>query len=348
MGQRHKIEFDRFRHFCDSLVTAIGAGGALEPALSNCLRELNALPPSSIVGAISAVRRSFPSFWSDPTYHPPKWNELQNSRRHTHETALTHSPHLAWIFLLHGDGFIREAALAAIPEAPRSPFCFTALTYALNDSVPEVRAAAKAAAQRHFPETSGANIVDACEFLFEQRRILRRWGLKEPSVLSDALRRKDVLLLMRDRVMTTAARRPVTLLNEILRDSALDGSLMDLATGAALAPVRARALQTLLRREARHHTGYTREWIDKRYGLERSVPAFESRALDVAFDEDALLLQCASDSSASVRRVVAAALIERQDTASTALIDVMRRYISDPSGSVRDRAKFFFKRSRQE
>lgn len=332
---------------CQQLAAAICDNRDQLP-VDDGLALLAALPPEAIVRATAAVRvhGALQTFWSEPTYASRSWLSAHQTARARHLAALARMPDLAQLFVMHGDGYVREAALAALINPPATPFAICALVYALNDSVTEVRSAAAQAASRLLPVASSEVVAAAAGFLLQQRRRLTRWGLREPAIVSQTLLRADVAEAMRLRLMQNCEKRPIVLLQEAMRTPALDHALVEIATHATLGSVRAVALAAVLRRAARHRSGYTREWIDKRYGLERRVPAFEERPIHIVVDDEKLLLTASADRAAVVRKVVASRIIELTPSVTPDLDAVMLRYATDSSRGVREKAAWFLKQRR--
>jgi len=284
----------------------------------------------SILIAAGIIERFWPSYRR--ALYPTRNAELG---------ALKRIPALSHLYIFHGDGWLREAALKCLNEPPDNPFAFAALRYRLNDWVEQVRDAAHDCASRLFPHTSAGVVAEASFFLFTQIHHFGRWGERERHVLESALYRHDVMQVLADLLMQRPAGRVGIVLRQALRRPGLDGALPRLAREADLPQVRATALETLIMRRARWPAGYRYEWIDKRFGFRRRVPRFEQRPIDHQIDIEELLAQGAHDRAVVVRKVVAQGLIDLRRDLSPAMNDVGRSLSEDKASSVRLRAEFY-------
>ena len=294
------------------LAQAIRKQSDVEPHLSVCLSGLAKLPSHVIARAADEIRgagrlhRRFDEYAKKQSLLSrlfSKTDDLPEDKLlHRERSALRSHPGLARLFMFHGDGRIREAALRAWPGPLDSPFAFAALSYRLNDWAEPVRAAARDQASRLFPETDPAIIADAAFFMLAQVNQLGRWDDQDRQLVEAALYRADVLRALADRLMRRPQGPVGKVLRLALRKPGLDPFLHSFSREAQLPPVRAIALNTLVRRQASWFTGFDYEWVDKRYGRRRRVPVFAHRSIEHDLDVEALLAEGASDrSSASAR-----------------------------------------------
>lgn len=124
----------------------------------------------------------------------------------------------------------------------------------------------------------------------------------------------------------------------LLRFVEFDRHLPELATGASSGAVRALALGTLLRGEARWPEGWTWVWLDKAYLRQVRRRAFGSRRLSPV-DPRPLLAAGAGDKSPAVRRVIAdAVIVLGPEALAPELLDRLRR---DKTAPVAERMAFF-------
>jgi hypothetical protein len=245
---------------------------------------------------------------------------------------------VAWLFLFHRSGFVREAALRRIAAPPATPFFFAALAWRMNDWVPEVRTAAAACARRVFPLTAVDVVVPAALVLFHRRSEWRRWG-DEATVVDDCFRQPDVAARVADLLRTAPTGPSGALLRRALRYDSIDAHLPRLARESLQPAVRAVALGTLLERRAKWPEGFAWEWVDKVYGDRRRVRVLGSRAIDPLMSTDELVRVGLQDSSAAVRRVALDCLI-RNPSLLPDLTDWLARLMADPSPSIRERAEY--------
>uniref|UniRef100_UPI003B51EE09 HEAT repeat domain-containing protein n=1 Tax=Roseovarius indicus TaxID=540747 RepID=UPI003B51EE09 len=321
----------------------------VEPAQIDTYRQgLANLTPAAVPRGGYEIRRLYKP--DEPWVRPvdeipnqaPPWYRIGpggggSGERH----RLTRYPDLGWLFLFHGDGYLRQAALEALPGSPRSPFEFAAICYRLNDWVENVRLAAEAYAARAFPETDPNVIAGAAFFLLEMEPHLQRWSDRGQGLMRHALARPDVAASLAQILETALTGRQGFLLQQLLRDPPLDASLHRLAHHAALPGVRRVAMTALLTGEARWLTGHRFEWTDKTMGLRKLVPTHDTRSLTVARDLPALLSAAARDRSPKVREVAADGLIAHREKATSHMDALAARLAEDTSPSVRSRAAYY-------
>lgn len=277
-------------------------------------------------------------FWGG-AYFSPK------GRSDAARDAMKVEPESAWIFCDDPSGYIREAALNRLSDAPTSPGRLVMLVLRLNDWVPEVRFAALGTAQRLLPGTN-ADIIAACADLILRRRFeWSRWS-DEAVPLDIVFSRRDVSDALANRLLESTEGGLGRMLRDALRFPSMDPHLPDLAFRAKSASVRAMALRTLVNGRADWPIGYSRTWIDKVYNRSRRVIVFDSRLLPRS-DVGALIRQALDDRSTTVRKVVADALWKH----AAAMVDgaaIAERLSQDRSASVRERAGAALKKLAQE
>jgi hypothetical protein len=131
-------------------LAALGAElsrGKSDRELNEVLRELSALPAEVVVRANREISDAAKLGW----WKPEPLYLLRMRNLLTEQDLMAQNPDYAWLFLFHGNGYVREAALDAINDPPSSPFFFAALTWRLNDWVWQVREAAAECASRVLP-----------------------------------------------------------------------------------------------------------------------------------------------------------------------------------------------------
>lgn len=307
--------------------------------------SLNALPPRDVVRADEIVPREAHMFswwyWPPPKgifarlwrwvnwWQPPHLKDSGLVRRH---------PELAPLFLFHKNGYVRQAALRSLQSLP-SGFVAAALALRLNDWVEQVREAALHALERQ-PVAERAEVVaQAASFLVDRRLYWARWNPRAIAAL-DALYDNPEVVTALVRRMTQSPTEPMArVLRHVLRSGAYDTHLEALMQCAVQPSVRAVALQTLLRGEARIPAGYGWEWQDKVFGIRRRIPLFDRRPLGVAVDRRVLIERGLADRSPQVRLVAADAVTESPGEVAD-LSTVVRRLVADAGTSVRMRGEF--------
>lgn len=321
--------------------------------LASYIAAINALPASAIIRAAQDIRTTGELYriWEQPKRRLSSFNDWldflsgksNNSALAKERSTLAKHPLLAYLYVFHGDGRLREAALKSLDEPPTSPFAFASLAYSLNDWVEQVRDAAFYCADRLFARTSAGIIAETSFFLLPQMQHLKRWSDRERRCLDAALYRPDVLQILADHLMQRPTGHASRVLRQALREPGLDEALPRLAREATLPHIRAIALETLIRQRASWSIGYKYEWIDKRYNLRRRVPHFGQRRVEHLLDIETLLTEGAEDRASAVRKVVAQALVDLRQNLSPDMIRIGDRLSKDKSAAVRSRAAFFLK-----
>ena len=245
---------------------------------------------------------------------------------------------LEWIYLFHGDGYLREAALNKIDAGAPGAFFVVAVAQRLNDWVGEVRNAARLCAARMLPRTAPEPLADAALFLLDRAPSWRRWTHDRDGLPASLIRGEVAPLLARSIGARPAGPMPKLLLRA-LRWPEMDAELPRLYREAVQPAVRAVALATLARGRARWPVGVEKKWVDKSLGRFVEVAVHDERPLAVAFDAAEFVRAGARDPAALVRRTAAQAMIDGGwgDPDSRELLE---RLAADPSPAVRERAFF--------
>lgn len=317
----------------------------VEPGQIAAYRQgLAGLTPMAVPRGGYEIRRLYepwiPSRDEDP-YLTSLWPNGRFGRAPRARKRLALNPDLGWLFLFHGDGYLRQAAMEALPGPPRSAFELAAACYRLNDWVENVRLAAEAYAARAFPETDPNVIAGAALFLLEMEPHLQRWSATGRAAVRHLLTRRDTAACLADTLQTALTGRQGYLLQQLLRDPSLDPYLHRLAHDAAHPGVRRVAMTCLLTGQARWLTGFRYEWIDKSMARRKRVPVHETRSLTVAGDLPALLSAAVADRSPKVRAVAADSLIAHRKEATSDMDRLAARLAEDTSPSVRSRAAYY-------
>ncbi|WP_334379499.1 hypothetical protein [Bradyrhizobium sp. AZCC 1577] len=131
---------------------------------------------------------------------------------------------LAWLFLFHPSGYLREAALNHITTPPTSPFFLAALAWRLNDWAEPVRQAAKRCVKRIALDLAAAVAADAAVYLLERRFVWGRWR-DEANILDLVLTRDDVLAALATRLQKQSTGPLAACLRHALRYPGMDQHL---------------------------------------------------------------------------------------------------------------------------
>lgn len=258
---------------------------------------------------------------------------------HSAEAILTRFPEMKYLYLLDHSGWVREAALKNIRGALDSPFWLVVLAYRLNDWVPQIRTAAIDAFERAIRFTAPAIAADAIIHLIGRAREWQRWT-EGQRVFHSFQWRPEVVAAVAERIVSSPTGPMVRVLRDLLRAKATDGFLVEIAVQAVQPAVRAVALDTLLRGQARWADGQQRRWIDKSMGLWRNEPRIVERPVERPASLDELLAIGASDRSPLVRAVAASCLIAHHELSSDP-VGWASRFAADQNVRVRQRGQFF-------
>jgi hypothetical protein len=313
----------------------------IQDDLEKGISLLNALPASAVGRAEKEIvesarlyhywRRSNPGPASQATWSA----DLDQLER---------LPDLQYLFVFHGDGTIREAALRKIAGGLPSPFLFAAVAWRLNDWALPVRKAAAECARRTFPLTAADVIARAAVTLLSREHSWARWT-DERAILLETFGRSEVALSLADIIGSQPTGGVTAVLRRALQLESFDPHLQYLAQDAVQPTVRALALQTLIDGVARWPRGFEMQWIDKSMGRERRVKTFNERALSIELSQlpmtsrRQLIVRGSLDRSAIVRKIALDGLIRFRSEIPDAR-EIAAPLMSDRAAYVRERAQF--------
>lgn len=334
------LEHTIFEH-ARRVADCVEHGQPVSPQMAQLLDALRALPAAN-AARMEGRLRSAGALYSIESV-PQWWTPLERQRRRTragHLAALAASPELAHLYVFHADGFVRGAAIRALSAPPASAFEIAAIALRLNDWVAQVRQAARDYAERTFASITPDVVAAAAEHLLTQMEVRRRWSAEDRDILTALFERADAVAAMSKRLMETRSGPAARHTRQLLRNPAIDTYLPALAASSHLTSVRAVALDALIMRRARWIAGFERQWIDKRYGRSRRVPAFAERGIAHELDVEALVAKAARDRATAIRKVACAWLIARMDTLSPVMRGLVAELADDTTPSIRERARF--------
>jgi hypothetical protein len=251
---------------------------------------------------------------------------------------LTKHPDLAFVFIRHPNGYLRESGLKAIGETPVSPFVLATVFYRLNDWVAPVRIAAGATISR-LAESTSIDIIAAVAPAIASNS--EHWGrsavhrelfvemLEKPGVISAI-----VALLCAGQVKGSTA-----LLNTLMASPSVDAWLPVLSQEAQAPAVRAMAFKALIQGLARWRTGREIEIIDRYTGKRAFRYTYAERPLTNYTAREIAIRNAGSDRAASVRKLAADSIIAGLVAPDLADSLIMRLKV-DPSSTVRSRIEF--------
>jgi hypothetical protein len=327
--------------------------------LDDILTELAALPAHLVVRASREIATGAGLGWWQPEKRPRQvipthraslffqrirdrlWPQSVPAPFPSDRELLAANADLAWLFLFHPSGYLREAALCYITTPPTSPFFLAALAWRLNDWVEPVRQAAKRCVKHIAPDIAAAVAGDAAVYLLERRSVWGRWR-DEGNVLDLVFTRDDVLAALATRLQEQSTGPLAACLRHALRYPGMDQHLPRLAKAATQPSVRAVAYKCLISGKAAWPVGFEWVWIDKVYGLRRRTPVLNTRPIQRDCPPINFVKTGIRDKSAFVRKVAADAMIavrsEIPDEGS-----LIAHLATDQSPLVRSRAGFLLR-----
>lgn len=288
----------------------------LGPAALERARALmgDATTPQALLRAERDVRAALGLHWRGPD---------QVAVMAAERRALGDLPGWAEVFLFHGDGRLRAAALEVLDGPLTCPAAVFGLAARLNDWADPVQARAEGAFARCWPATPEAVLAPAALALLRGAvNWHRRPGVAER--LRDAiLDRPTLVRLLAAHVTARPQAGGAQVLRMLAASPALDPMLPDLARAAPAPQVRALALGWL---------GAGRVWP-------------QGRALTIAPDLAPLLASALADRSGRVRRAALDILTAARDRPALAPLLPAARALAetDPDARVRMRAVYLRK-----
>ncbi len=312
-------------------------GRAPGSELARALELIGELPLENIEQADRAIAFYARLYQQAPKIGVISWLRGRRNARH----QLVREANLAYLFLFHRNGHLREAALRALVGGISSPFFFAVVAWRLNDWVPEVRQAAVDCAGRCFPKSDPEVVARCAAVLLIRRLAWERWSV-EDRVLDEAFARPDVAACLADLIVQSTTGPLPTLLRAALRIPALDLHLSRIAFSAVQPVVRATALRILIDGVAEWPSRYGWEWIDKSMGLRVRKVVYDRRDLAAPMDRHKIIERGISDRSAIVRRVAITGVVQHLRGTKQGL-SYAQQLLEDSSPSVRECAQFIMR-----
>lgn len=304
------------------------------PELDQVIEMLAELPPGQVARADAIIADAAGLY----RYLPLSPVIQLFDRAQFDSEQLLRNPKLAFLFLFHRDGRLREAALNSVDGELPSSFFFAAVAWRLNDWAAPVREAAVACAARCFPQVSARMVAECATALLGRRNSWSRWDT-ERDALDQAFARPDVAACLADLLISEPTGPVAKTLRAALRIPALDTHLTRIAHDAIQPTARAEALKVLIDRKASWPSGYGWRWVDKSMGERRYEIVYAERDLTVMLDRDVLIRRGLGDRSATVRRVVLDRAMQHWK-GHAELRDYAASLSKDGSLAVRERAEF--------
>ncbi len=319
-----------------ALLASLRQSVDLETEIEAILQQFKRIPPSSIAAVSLQIRH-------DADLHAmltdPFWASL--SKPQAALRLLKNTSGLKFIYIFHGDGYLREASLNKIADGLQSPFLVAAVIWRMNDWVAPVRTAAYFCAERVLPLTPPDIIARAALDLLRRQRAWERWGEPERSMIEEFYAQPDVTAeLAKLLIQQTTGSTPTTL-RHALRMPLLDAHLEDISTRSVNPVVRAIAVEALIDRKPKWRSGFRWDWIDKRYNLKRWMPTYSHRELACSVSQIEVADRAILDRSPTVRRVLES--VGRNSLPADAGRHYARQLESDRSAGIREAAAFILR-----
>ncbi len=283
-----------------------------------------------------AIREAY-SMWS--------WGGMVDVLQRATMTQMEKEPELATVFLFHGSGYLREAALDLLDGPLDQPILCYGVAQRLNDWVPAVRVAAKAAMARCYPETATGTLAPAVWALMLNAAGWQRWGDGYTQFMGQVLSRQGlVAVLIEDclRAFPGSGR-----IFRALGQSPHVDLMLDQVARAAREPyLRAMAVECIAEGQVWWPTGgKVKRWLDRSMGHYRLDPELDHRPLTVSVDLATFLKKALADPAAVVRRRAMDALIQHRDRTdlSSLVGEVLSRTTTDPDTGVTRRLDYLRK-----
>ncbi|WP_444944170.1 hypothetical protein ACJJIK_03110 [Microbulbifer sp. ZKSA006] len=247
---------------------------------------------------------------------------------------------LTWLDLISWDGYKREKTLRSISGPAPNAFFFSLAIRRLNDWVPRVREAAREALPKIAEATDPTSVVESlCVALSNWNS----WGRIEDAdrqVILKIISLAGVAKAFKQKLIASTAGPMSSLLSQLGRTPALDGSLEEIAESAIQPSVRAKAYRCLFEERMVWLKGREWVWTDIRYCEGRVQAVVAERKLDLSVPSFALIKKTAKDRSPIVRRVSAEFLIRNLGTLGEEARELAEYFAADKSSSVAERGEF--------
>jgi len=247
---------------------------------------------------------------------------------------------LGWLDICHANGFRRENALRTLSGSAPNSFLFALAIRKLNDWVPQVRDAARQVlpliAERSNPEI----IVDVLFTILPTWNSWVRMGDKERNSLIQIILMEKVTEPLKKRLINSISGPLATIFVQAGRTTALDNFLLEIAASSIQPSLRAKAYRCQFEGKFVWAEGVEWRWIDKAYGIRRSVPLLRERRVAITTPFIEILNMAIVDPSPMVRRIAGEMLIKELDHMDDEAFRLANVLASDTSLSVAERGRY--------
>lgn len=271
------------------------------------------------------------------------WRAQNDGKRAAEFRQIIENSDIAAVYLFHGDGFVREAALNALA----SPITHSVVAYGLirrlNDWSPNVRSAARRALSRCFGQSEPSVLVPAIWVVLRDGAEWGRWKQGYAGLINEIMQHPQLAQRLVLRLQSETRAGTSTIFQALCQNPKIDGFLGGIALSAHQPHLRAGALRCIAMDKVVWPLGRSRKaWIDKSLGQYKMVADYGSRPLSVDFDLAAVLRTALRDRSVVVQKQMLDALsLHRHDPRFLPLIvEILELLSSDTRPPIRSRLAF--------
>lgn len=253
------------------------------------------------------------------------------------------TPHVTWMDLCSGNGFLREKALREQSGPAPNQFFLALAIRRLNDWVPQVREAACEVLPSLAKTTDPDIVADAFCSMVPHWMSWERMEEKGWQVFAEILSVENIRSALTRKITQSFSGPMATILSQVGRTGTLDDVMGEIALNAVQPSVRAKAYRCLLEGRITWMDGRAWKWTDIRYCKGRFCPIIATRPLKTASSFQETLMSAICDSSPFVRRVAGEIVIRDHVKLGADAVKLAEQLASDACPSVAERGKFALK-----
>lgn len=254
------------------------------------------------------------------------------------------SPELAWLYLSHSNGHVREKAIRRLSIVAPNSLLLTVLIRRVNDWVPQVQAAARQVLPSVFAASKPDDVVDALFAILPHWNSWQRIAPENLQVVLDLMGQSRLIESYKAKLIAAESGGLNRVFAQLGRSPVLDSHLADIAQHAIQSAIRNKAYQSMLSGEVNWVEGRKWQWTDLKYCKGREQPVVASRLLSLQYPLLDTLNAAAADRSVMVRRLAAQSLINSLDLLGQDAFALAERLSRDAAPSVVERGEFVLKK----
>lgn len=320
------------------LGSGLQAGQVDLDLLADCLQGIDALPPALVTRADRDIREAADLRWRVPfVLRPPSTflKSLWAKPTPDYFRMLATTDGLERLFLFHGDGRLRAAALEKLRGGVGSSFILAAVALRLNDWADMVRPVAWSCLSDVILRSPRDIVAGGLLAIWSKFDVWIRW--KDQDRLIALLSRPEHIDLLVEALLQVRAGAVAGLVRPLLARGVLDKALWRLAQHARHPVVRALAYEVVLYGGHRSVSAWEDRWIDKTalYGVRVPVAWTVKPANGPLPPQGDAMILAATDRFALVRKTAALVLIQIRDQLPNAA-EIARTLGADRNKSVRE------------